>query len=195
MRSGLELASERGLSNVTLGELAVRAGMSKSGLFAHFASKDELQIKLLDAAERVLFACVVAPCDDLPAGLPKLRAIVGRWLGWSQAAGLPGGCPLYAAAFELDDQPGPARDHLARRHRAWVEQLTGLVDDAIAAGHLAATTDAAQVVSQLEGIYLAHHLALRLSHDPDATRRAHHALDALLGATDPTDPTGPEDVT
>ena len=183
MESGLQLASQRGLSKVTLGDLATHAGLSKSGLFAHFASKDELQIKLIDAAEHALVEHVVVPCHELEPGLPKLRAIVERWLGWSQAAGLPGGCPLYAAVFELDDSPGPARDHLLRRHDAWIEQLTALTGEAIAAGHLAADTEPAQVVHQLEGIYLAHHLAERFSHDPDATHRAKRALDALLVPT------------
>lgn len=185
VRSGLELASQRGLSRVTLGELASRVAMSKSGLFAHFASKVALQIELLDSAEATLLDHVVTPCADLPRGLPKLRGIVDRWLDWAQSAGLPGGCPLYAATFELDDMPGPARDHLVRRHEAWTELLAGLVRDAVDEGHLPPDTDPVQVVRALEGIYLAHHVAWRFTNDPDATRRAHTAVEALFAPTSP----------
>lgn len=109
---GLEIVSERGLSAVTLGGLADRAEMSKSGLFAHFRSKEYLQIELLRTAEEAIGREVVTPAMEAPEGLPRLRALVGRWLGWAARSGLPGGCPLYGAAFEFDDTEGPVRDYL-----------------------------------------------------------------------------------
>ena len=86
---GLESVSERGLAGVSLGGLAGRAGLSKSGLFAHFRSKEELQVELVRAAEAALRS-EVAPAMGEPEGLPRLRALVGRWLGWAARSGLPG---------------------------------------------------------------------------------------------------------
>jgi AcrR family transcriptional regulator len=189
--TGLDLASERGLSNVTLGELSTRAAMSKSGLFAHFKSKDDLQIKLLEAAEVALVEHVLAPCAALPAGVPQLRCAVDRWFVWAQSAGLRGGCPLYAAAFELDDVPGPVREYLLQRHEVWIGILIGLLDDAVVEGQLSTDTDTAQVAFELEGIYLSHHLARRFTGDPDALQRAARAVDALLARHTPTDPEDP----
>ena len=143
---GLEIVSERGLAGVSLGELATRAGMSKSGLFAHFRSKEELQIELLRAAEEALGREVVDPAMEAPEGLARLRALVGNWLGWAARSGLPGGCPLYGAAFELDDAEGPVRDYLARSKSEWSGLLVGLVGEAIALGHLREDLDAAQFV-------------------------------------------------
>ena len=182
---GLEIVSERGLAGVSLGGLAGRAGLSKSGLFAHFRSKEELQIELLRAAEEALGREVVDPAMEAPEGLPRLRALVGRWLGWAARSGLPGGCPLYGAAFELDDAEGPARDYLAQSKRGWSRLLAGLVEGAVGLGHLREDLDAAQFVWQLEGIYLSHHVSQRLARDPEADARALAAFEALVASSRP----------
>ena len=182
---GLEIASERGLAGVSLGGLAERAGMSKSGLFAHFRSKEELQVELLDAAEGSLRR-EVAPAMEEPEGLPRLRALVGRWLGWASRSGLPGGCPLYGAAFELDDaEDGPVRDHLVESKGGWSMMLEGLVKEAVALGHLRGDADVRQFVWQLDGIYLAHHVSQRLARDPEADARALAAFEALVASAMP----------
>ena len=175
---GLEIVSERGLAGVSLGGLAERAEMSKSGLFAHFRSKEELQIELLRAAEEALRREVVAPAMKSPEGLPRLRALVGRWLGWAARSGLPGGCPLYGAAFELDDAEGPVRDYLTESKSEWSGMLVGLVGEAVALGHLREDLDVVQFVWELEGVYLSHHVSQRLMRDPDADARAHAAFEA-----------------
>ena len=181
---GLEIVSERGLGGVSLGGLADRAGMSKSGLFAHFRSKEELQVELLGAAEAALKREVVEPIAEVPEGLPKLRALVGRWLGWAARSGLPGGCPLYAAAFELDDaEEGPVRDFLMQSKGEWSRMLEGLVREAVALGHLGEDLDAVQFVWQLEGIYLSHHVSQRLMRDPEADARALAAFDRLVASS------------
>ncbi|HEX5848966.1 MAG TPA: TetR/AcrR family transcriptional regulator [Rubrobacter sp.] len=181
---GLEIVSERGLGGVSLGGLADRAGMSKSGLFAHFRSKEELQVELLGAAEAALKREVVDPIVEVPEGLPKLRALVGRWLGWAARSGLPGGCPLYAAAFELDDaEEGPVRDFLMQSKGEWSRMLEGLVKEAVALGHLEEDLDAVQFVWQLEGIYLSHHVSQRLMRDPEADARALAAFDGLVASS------------
>jgi AcrR family transcriptional regulator len=183
---GLEIMSERGLGGVSLGGLADRSGMSKSGLFAHFRSKEELQVELLRAAEAALRREVVDPIADGPEGLPKLRALMGRWLGWAARSGLPGGCPLYGAAFELDDaQEGPVRDFLMKSKGEWTEMLEGMANKAVELGHLREDLDAVQFVWQLEGIYLSHHVSQRLMRDPEADARALTAFDELVASSLP----------
>lgn len=183
---GLEIVSERGLAGVSLGGLAERAGLSKSGLFAHFRSKEELQIELLRAAEEALRREVVLPAMEEPEGLPRLRALVGRWLGWASRSGLPGGCPLYGAAFELDDaEEGPVRDYLAESQRGWSGMLVGLVSEAMALGHLGDDLDAVQFVWELNGVYLSHHVSQRLTRDPEADARALAAFETLVASSHP----------
>jgi len=190
---GLEIVSERGLGGVSLGGLADRSGMSKSGLFAHFRSKEELQVELLGAAEAALRREVVDPVVDVPEGLPRLRALVGRWLGWAARSGLPGGCPLYAAAFELDDaEEGPVRDFLMRSKDKWSGMLEGLVKKSVDLGHLREDLDAAQFVWQLDGIYLSHHVSQRLMRDPEADARALTAFEKLVTSSLPGRKARPE---
>jgi AcrR family transcriptional regulator len=190
---GLEIVSERGLGGVSLGGLADRSGMSKSGLFAHFRSKEELQVELLRAAEAALRREVIDPVMDVPEGLPRLRALVGRWLGWAARSGLPGGCPLYAAAFELDDaEEGPVREFLMGSKGEWSGMLEGLVRKAVELGHLSEDLDAAQFVWQLDGIYLSHHVSQRLMRDPEADARALTAFEKLVASSLPGLKTQPE---
>src|ERR1700723_741213 len=112
LRSGANLLSKSGLGGLTLGILAEQVDMSKSGLFAHFGSKDELQIRLLDRTAELAGRAVIAPAMAASEGLPRLNALVQHWLRWTQRAGLDGGCAVAAGLFELDDQEGPVRDHL-----------------------------------------------------------------------------------
>ena len=189
---GLEIVSEHGLAGVSLGALAARAGMSKSGLFAHFRSKEELQVELLRAAEEALRREVALAMGE-PEGLPKLRALFGRWLGWAARSGLPGGCPLYGAAFELDDaEEGPVREYLTRSKDGWTGMLEGLVDEAVVLGHLRQGLDAARFVWRLEGIYLAHHVSQRLMREPDADARALEAFEDLVASSLPGRTSDPE---
>jgi AcrR family transcriptional regulator len=189
----LEIVSERGLGGVSLGGLADRSEMSKSGLFAHFRSKEELQVELLRAAEAALRREVVDPVADVPEGLLRLRALMGRWLGWAARSGLPGGCPLYAAAFELDDaEEGPVRDFLMSSKAEWSGMLKGLVRKAVELGHLREDLDATQFVWQLDGIYLSHHVSQRLMMDPEADARALTAFEKLVTSSLPGGKSRPE---
>src|SRR5437899_12510617 len=121
---GLALASRSGLSGVTLGVLADQVGMSKSGLFAHFHSKEEVQIGLLQFMAEFAQARVVAPAMQEEVGMPRLRALVANWLGWAKRAGLPGGCPVAAGMFEFDDIEGPVRDKIQAMEKEWRDRLT-----------------------------------------------------------------------
>jgi AcrR family transcriptional regulator len=172
--------SQSGLSGVTLGVLADQVGMSKSGLFAHFRSKEEVQIGLLEHMAEFATARVVAPAMKAKDGLPRLQALVANWLGWTRRADLPGGCPVAAGLFEFDDIQSPVRDKLLQMEGEWRSLLGGLVRKAVALGQLRRGLDVEQFVWELCGIYLSHHAAYRFLNSADADRRAKTAFQALL---------------
>ncbi|HET7042818.1 MAG TPA: TetR/AcrR family transcriptional regulator, partial [Gemmatimonadales bacterium] len=119
----LKDASLEGLEGLSLGRLADEVGMSKSGLFAHFGSKEELQKQVLAAAAERFTAIVVRPALTAPRGLPRVRAMFEGWLRWERDESVPGGCVFTHAQAELDDKPGPVRDALAAWQRQWKEML------------------------------------------------------------------------
>jgi AcrR family transcriptional regulator len=180
LRHGLMLLSQAGLQGVTLGVLADRVGMSKSGLFAHFRSIEEVQIALLRHTAEIAGQNVVAPAMRATEGLGRLEALVRHWLGWSGKAGLGGGCPIAASMFEYDDVEGPVRDEALALERRWRALLASLVRQAIDRGELRPDLDVDQFVWELCGIYLSHHASLRFVKDVAADRRARLAVDALI---------------
>ncbi|MEN7538192.1 TetR/AcrR family transcriptional regulator [Aurantiacibacter flavus] len=177
---GVQALSSAGLAGITVGRLADASGMSKSGMFAHFRSRQALETALLDEAARLAERHVVEPAMAFPVGLARLRALIDGWLGWAPRAGLPGGCPIAAALFELDDVEGETRDHVAVLDAHWRALLANLVREAIASGELAEQTSVDQFVWELCGIYLAHHSFSRFARDPDSDRRAKQAVDGLI---------------
>ena len=189
--NGLRLLSVQGLSGLTLGMLARESGVSKSGLFAHFRSKNQRQLDLLERMATVAHAHVVAPAFEAPEGLPRLLALVAGWLGWSVRAGLPGGCPVAAALFELDDLDGDVRGYTVELEREWRDMLEALVRRSVELSHVTADTDAAQFVWELCGIYLTHHASARFLRDPSADARARTALGALVDRHVTSLPRGP----
>jgi AcrR family transcriptional regulator len=185
LQHGLALMSQAGLAGVTLGQLAESVGMSKSGVFAHFRSKDDVQIGLLDYTAQLAGPHIVEPALRQPEGLPRLEAFVRLWLGWARRAGLPGGCPVAAAMFELDDVEGPVRDKVVALESQWRGLIAGLVRRAVELKHLRAELDVDQFVWELGGIYLAHHAAHRFLRQPDADARARTAFRALVDRAKP----------
>jgi AcrR family transcriptional regulator len=180
LEQGLALMSQSGLGGVTLGVLAARAGLSKSGLFAHFKSKDQVQIELLEYTTEYGRPHIIEPAMKECEGLPRLRALVRNWFGWAPRSGLPGGCPLAAGMFEFDDVESPVRDKIVELEAAWRVFLCGLVQRAMELGHLRASLDVEQFVWELAGIYLAHHTSQRFLRSPDSDRRAAAAFEALV---------------
>jgi AcrR family transcriptional regulator len=172
--------SQSGLSGVTLGVLADRVGMSKSGLFAHFRSKEDVQIELLQHMAQFAQAHVVQPTMSVDEGLPRLKALVHNWFGWTQRAGLPGGCPVAAGLFEFDDVEGAVRDQILAMEREWRGLLKQLVHQAVDHGQLRQDLDIEQFIWELCGIYLSHHAAHRFLRSTDADSRAQTAFQALL---------------
>ena len=172
--------SQSGLTGVTLGVLADQAGMSKSGLFAHFRSKEEVQVGLLQHMAEFALAHVVQPSISAEPGLPRLQALIHNWFGWAQRAGLPGGCPVAAGLFEFDDMEGAVRNKILEMESEWRNLLNRFVQEAIECGHLRQNLDIDQFVWELSGIYLGHHAAHRFLRSADADRRAETAVQALM---------------
>jgi AcrR family transcriptional regulator len=174
------LASRVGLSGLTIGSLATQTQLSKSGLFAHFRSKESLQLQVLDNAAARFLDQVVHPVLQAPRGEPRVHELFNRWLMWANA--LPGGCLFVAAGTEFDDQPGPVRDQLVRRQQDWLEMIGHMFRTGITDGHFRSDADPAQFAQELYGVLLAYHHANRLLHDPEAEPRARRAFEALLAA-------------
>lgn len=179
------LASQVGLDALSIGALAARAGLSKSGLFAHFGSKEEMQLAVIDETERRFADAVLRPALAEARGLPRLRAIFRNWLNWTRALELPGGCLLMAASLEFDDRPGPVREAVRAGQQAWRNTLADAVRKAVAAGHLRPETDAEQVAFELAGVALAAQQASRLLGDRSAEERAFAAFERLIRAHAP----------
>ncbi len=180
-----ELASQVGLTGLTIGALADDLELSKSGLFAHFGSKESLQIQVLEHAADDFIEAVVRPALREARGEPRMRALFERWLTWDKDGALPGGCVFVAAATELDDRPGPVRDRLVELQREWLELLAGSFQRGIEAGRFYQHADAHQFAQDLHGVMLAFHHAVRLMADPDAEGRARRAFDTLIAAARP----------
>ncbi|HEV3051234.1 MAG TPA: TetR/AcrR family transcriptional regulator, partial [Longimicrobium sp.] len=134
-------ASVEGLEGISLGRLAAELGMSKSGLFAHFASKEALQLDVLQAAADRFMEVVVRPAMAEPRGEPRVRSLFEHWLVWERHESLPGGCIFMHAAAELDDRPGPTRDALVQWQRQWLDALAKAARLAVEAGHFRADLD------------------------------------------------------
>src|SRR5205814_10721934 len=155
-------------------------GRSKSGLFAHFGSREDLQLAVLEHAAQLYGERVFAPALKIGRGLPRLRALFEGWLDWSQSSGLPGGCIMISAANEYDDRPGPIRDSVIayqRRGSAISERAVRL---AIEEGHLRTDTDPEQIAFEMLGIVLASHNHRRLLGDKEARKRSLLAFDELV---------------
>lgn len=180
IEQALKDASLFGLNGITLGELASRLGISKSGLFAHFGSKEELQLRVIEAAEQKFKAEVIAPALKAPRGAPRVRSLFEHWIEWNDARGLPGGCIFTHAAAELDDSPGAARDALVKVHRSWLAFMEEAVRNAIREGHFRPDLDASLFVFQLTGIVAGYYRASRLLHDPNAGKHAMAAYGAVV---------------
>jgi AcrR family transcriptional regulator len=179
-----ELASLVGLGGLTIGTLAAATKLSKSGLYAHFVSKESLQVEVLAHARERFADVVLRPTIAARRGEPRVREFFGRWIAW-QSTGFGGGCIFVDAASEFDDQEGPVRDELVRAERDKLESLTLIVGTAVSEGHFREDVDPEQFAYELEGIVLAHHHARRLMRDGMAEERARRAFERLVDSCRP----------
>lgn len=172
----VDLASIQGLGGLTIGPLAERLGLSKSGLFAHFDSKEALQVETLDRAADLFRADVTEPLRAVADRRARLRAFFERWIAWLDDSRLSGGCPILAAAVEFDDVPGPVHD-AAARHLAELQQL--VVKFARAARP---DGDAEALAAAVIGLAMSHLVRTRLLADRKARAVTLRAFDTLIGA-------------
>jgi AcrR family transcriptional regulator len=183
LNEAVSLASEVGLEGLSIGALAGRLDMSKSGLFAHFGSKEDLQVRTLRRAQELFLEQVISPALKQPQGLSRLRVLFSGWLAWLESNDdLPGGCLMLAASAEYDDRPGAVRDLLVAGQRELRGAVAKAIRIAIDEGHLAPHTDPWQITFELFGIVLATHHDLRLLGDARALERASDALERLIDA-------------
>ncbi len=180
LEQALRVASLVGLEGLTLGHLASELDLSKSGLFAHFGSKERLQIEVLRLASESFVEKIVRPAIAEPRGAPRVEALFERWLAWSEAKDRPGGCVFVAASTELDDRSGPVRDLVEMTQRAWLDTLARACRVAQEEGHYRADVDADQFAFEFQGLLLAFHHQARLMKNPHAAERARRAFSDLV---------------
>ena len=176
----VSLATVEGLEGLSIGGLAKALGISKSGLYAHFGSKLELQMAALDEAARQFTEEVFLPALKAPRGVKRLRALFENWIAWPSRAKLPGGCPIDAAGREYRHQPGPMRDAVFEREKQVARELRKAVQMAIDSGELSPRTEPEQVVFEMMGMILVAYQAEPIAGHDEAMRRGHEAFERLI---------------
>lgn len=174
-----QLASRIGLDALSIGRLADEMGMSKSGLFAHFGAKETLQREVLAFAIASYVEKVVRPAFTAPRGEPRIRALLENWLRWSNDH-FEGGCPFVQMSAELDDRPGPLREHLRNTQREWLAGTTRSAQMAIDEGQFRTDLDPEQFAFEFFALLLGYHHSARLIRDPDAEMRVRRAFEDLV---------------
>jgi len=190
--AALGLASHMGLEGLSIGAVAEVAQMSKSGVFAHFGSREELQISVIREYHLRFEEEVFFPAIREPRGLPRLQALFDRWVR-RVSVELDSGCIYISGAVEFDDRPGPVRDALVEMVRSWQSALERAIRIAIEEGHLRADTDAEQMLFEIHGLILALHHDARFLRNPGVLDRARKGFDRLVAhyrqiATEPDAP-------
>ncbi|HEY9411827.1 MAG TPA: TetR/AcrR family transcriptional regulator [Jiangellaceae bacterium] len=181
LHQGVETAYRVGLSGLTIGELAGATGLSKSGLYAHFRSKESLQIDVLNQARAEFIDAVIRPALSVPRGETRVRELFERWVVCGRTR-MPGGCLFVKAASELDEQIGPVRDQLVQDHRDLYDTIAQIFRTGITEGQFRPDADPMQFAADLDGVMLAFYHWHRLLDDPAAEARARRSFDTLLDA-------------
>ena len=178
LRRGLDMASQVGLENVTIGTLAKAMGMSKSGLFAHFQSKENLQIEILGYAAEEFSENVVMPALRSATGIERILILVEKWIDWGSR--LTGGCIFVSAATEFADRPGKVRDALKQQQEGWIESLRRFAASAVKSGDFKQGTDTRQFAFDLYSLLLGFHYYQRMLGDKQTRKHQNSALERLL---------------
>jgi AcrR family transcriptional regulator len=179
LEAALGLASHMGLEGLSIGALADTTRMSKSGVFAHFGSREELQISVIREYHARFEEEVFFPSLREARGLPRLQALFERWIH-RVSIELDSGCIYISGAVEFDDRPGPVRDALVEMVRTWQQALHRAIHQAIEEGHLSAHTDAGQILFEMHGFILALHHDARFLRNSGVLDRARAGFDRLL---------------
>ncbi len=188
--AALGLAAQIGIEGLSIGALAEVTHMSKSGVFAHFGSREELQISVVREYYQRFSDEVFFPAMDAPRGLPRVRALFANWMK-RVAVEIQSGCIFISGAVEFDDRPGPVRDALASSVQTWLNALYRAVLQAKEANHLIADADEAQMAFEIHGLILALHYEARFLKNPAAIAKANTGFENILlryGKTTATPP-------
>ncbi len=191
----VDIASAEGLEGLTIGRLAKETGMSKSGLFGHFGSKEDLQLAVIDTALDIFVTRIVEPARDTERGITRLRKLLDGWLAYVEGTVFRGGCFFAAAAAEFDGRPGPVRDRIAHLSGQWVSLLEEETRQAQRRGEIDAGLDPGQLVFELHAFAQESNWAHQLMDASDAFDRARIAMaDCLRRASTgaQTTPEGPQ---
>lgn len=180
VQSALRAASIAGLGQLTVGSLAKQLSLSKSGLFAHFGSKEQLQIAVLEEAQRRFLETAVRPAFSQPRGERRVRALFENYLAWTSIDQLPGGCVYITAVVEFDDQPGPVRDAVFVAQGEWARTLARCAELSKEVGDFRADLDTATFAFELQGIFYSLHHYRHLLKDPKWETRARAAFERLI---------------
>ncbi len=188
--AALGLASQMGLEGLSIGALAEVTRMSKSGVFAHFGSREELQISVVREYHAKFKEEVFVPAMRQPRGLPRLRALFDLWVR-RVSVEIDSGCLYISGAVEFDDRPGPVRDALVAMVQSWQDALERAIAIAVAEGHLRADTEAEQMLFEVHGLILALHHDARFLCKPGAVERARAAFARVVAHYAVDDPQAP----
>ncbi|MCU0925035.1 MAG: TetR/AcrR family transcriptional regulator [Hydrogenophaga sp.] len=178
--AALGLATQIGLEGLSIGALAEVMQMSKSGVFAHFGSREELQISVVREYHTRFEEEVFYPAIGAPRGLPRLRALFDNWMKRTSVE-IDSGCIYISGAVEFDDRPGPVRDALASSVNTWLTAMRRAIEIAVEEGHLRADTDATQMGFEIHALILALHYEARFLRSPDSVRRSLAAFEGIVG--------------
>ncbi len=190
VEAALGLATQIGLEGLSIGALAEVMQMSKSGVFAHFGSREELQISVVREYHARFEEEVFYPALALPRGLPRLRALFDNWMKRTTVE-IDSGCIYISGAVEFDDRPGPVRDALASSVNTWLSAMRRAIELAAREGHLRADLDAHQTAFEIHALILALHYEARFLRSPDSVSRALRAFESILARCASSDASTP----
>ncbi|HYV38917.1 MAG TPA: TetR/AcrR family transcriptional regulator [Gemmataceae bacterium] len=175
-----KLATTKGLDGLSIGDLAAEVGMSKSGMYAHFKSKEELELATIETAADIFEREVLRPALNAPAGSQQLRALVDSFLAHLERRVFPGGCFFAAVAMELDTRPGLARDRVFDAQQNWLALLRQCFLDAQALGEIDAGADVAQAVFETQAMLLAANFVFVMTNDAAPLAQARTGVENVL---------------
>ncbi len=178
LEKALETASHLSLETISIGGLAKELNMSKSGLFAHFQSKENLQLEILNYAAQNFTDEVITPALKAERGIPRIKAIVSNWIGW--ASKISGGCIFVDATTEFNDRPGKIQNALLAQQKQWVNVLKRIGESAIKSGDIKSDSDCDQFAYDLYSLVLGYYYYNQLLHDPQIKKHNEKSLDQFL---------------
>jgi AcrR family transcriptional regulator len=183
LRVAVDLASVEGLEGLTIGRLSDELKMSKSGLFAHFGSKEDLQLATVAAAREIFAERVIRPALAAPAGVPRLWALCDSWLHYVEGKVFKGGCFFAAASFEFDSRSGPVRDAIAAAMKEWLGILSRAVEGGKKEKHLKSSVDPHQFAFEIYSLAIGAHWGFQLLEDKKALQQVRSSIEARIRAS------------